>query len=287
MTVPALQLELVAPRNPRRSRSALRVSSVLVLLLIFVASAAPLLAPYSPDEPLGLTTLNGHPPSLAFPFGTDSHSRDVLSRVIYGARFSLAIAVTSISLSLVLGTAVGATAAYAGGIVDRILVFVLDVLLSIPRLLIFLAIGALWDSLFTVRALILLLGFTGWYDVARLVRSDTQTVMAKDYVLAARATGVGALRILAKHLLPHLIPILSVSATLGVAHTLVLEAGLSYLGIGVRPPTASWGSIIHDGMGVVAAQWWLTFFPGLAIVITVLACNALGDALRDRTASRS
>ena len=222
-------------RHPfRRSQNALRVSVILVLLLVLVALAAPLLAPYSPYKQLGLTTFNSVPPSLAFPFGTDSFSRDVLSRVIYGARFSLAIAVSSVVLSLVLGTALGAAAGFFGGIVDRVLVFVLDVLLSIPRILIFLAVGTLWDSLFSVWALILLLGFTGWYDVARLVRSDTQTIIAKEYVLAARATGVGAMRTLSRHILPHLIPILSVSATLGVAHTIVLEAGLSYLGIGVR-----------------------------------------------------
>ena len=272
-----------APRA-RRQQRALRVSIAFVALLAVVAIAAPWLAPYSPIDQLDLDLLKSRPPSLAHPFGTDMYSRDVLSRVIYGARVSLSVATAAVALALAVGTSFGAVAALAGGTVDRLLMRFLDVLLAIPRLLVLLAIAAFWGPL-PLPVLIMVLGFTGWYDVARLVRGETQSVLARDFILAARAGGVGRGRLLLRHVLPHLVPVLVVSATLGVAHTIALEAGLSYLGLGVQPPTASWGTILQDGLGAVDTQWWLTLFPGVATVIAVLACNALGDALRDEFAS--
>ncbi|MEO7520186.1 MAG: ABC transporter permease [Gemmatimonas sp.] len=258
----------------------LRGSVVFLSALILVAIAAPLLAPYSPSDPLGIVLLKSKPPSLAHPFGTDLMSRDVLSRVLYGAQVSLAVAVASVFVALLVGTLFGAIAALAGGVVDGIMMRLLDLLLAIPRLLVLLAIIALWDRV-ELPALILLLGFTGWYDLARMIRSEVQALLGRDFVLAARASGVKRRRLLRRHLLPHLMPVLAVSATLGIANAITLEAGLGYLGLGVQPPIASWGSIMQDGMGVVRTQWWLTLFPGLATVLAVLACNALGDALRD------
>ena len=167
-----------------------------------------------------------------------------------------------------------------GGAVERLLMRGLDVALSIPRLLLLLAVTAFWNKL-PLGALIVLLGTTGWFDVARLVRGEIQALVQREYVLAARATGVGRFRLLARHLLPHLVPLLIVSATLNVASTIGLEAGLSYLGLGVQPPTPSWGTILNEGSGLIYSQWWVTFFPGLAIIASVLACHTLGDALRD------
>ena len=252
----------------------------MVSVLVLIAIAAPLLSPYSPDDQLAIVALKSKPPSLSHPFGTDPLSRDVLSRVIHGARVSLAVAVASVTVAVLVGTLFGAVSALAGGLIDRIMMRVLDVLLAIPRLLVLLAIISLWNRV-ELPALILLLGFTGWYDLARMVRSEVQALVGRDFVLAARAGGVRRRRLLVRHLLPHLMPVLAVSATLGVANAITLEAGLGYLGLGVQPPTASWGSIMQDGMAVVSTQWWLTFFPGLATVLAVLACNALGDALRD------
>ena len=257
-----------------------RVPLALVLLLVTVAVFAPLIAPYPQTLQPDYDAMKNWPPSGAHPFGTDGFGRDVLSRVIFGSRVSLTLACAAVFLALLLGTCYGAVAGLVGGAVDRWLMRLLDVALSIPRLLLLLAVTAFWGAL-PLSALIVLLGTTGWFDVARLVRGEVQAVAQRDFMLAARAAGVPRRRMLGKHLLPHLIPLLVVSATLNVAGTIALEAGLSYLGLGVQPPADSWGKIINEGAGVIGAQWWLTLFPGLAIVTAVLACHALGDALRD------
>ena len=218
---------------------------------------------------------------MAHPFGTDAASRDVLSRVLAGGRVSLSLAILSVSLSLVLGTLYGAMSTLAGGIVDTAMRRLLDVALSIPRLLVLLAVGALWGAL-SFPALVLLIGVTGWFDTARLVTDELRALSAQEFTVAARAMGVRRSRLLWRHLLPHLLPTLVINASFGVAGTIALEAGLSYLGLGIQPPRASWGTILRDGSGVVQSEWWLSLFPGLATVLAVLACNALGDALRER-----
>jgi peptide/nickel transport system permease protein len=267
-------------RTMAARRARWRTPLAFVGVLILVAVAAPMLAPYGPGPPPDYDLMKYLPPSGAHPFGTDSNGRDVLSRVLYGSRISLSLAFAAVSLALVLGTCYGAIAGLCGGAIDRWLMRLLDVALSIPRLLLLLAVTAFWDNL-SVMALILLLGTTGWFDVARMVRGEVQSLAQRDFMLAARATGVGGPRLLRRHLLPHLVPILIVSATLNVASTIALESGLSYLSLGVQPPTPSWGNIMADGSGLMATQWWLTLFPGTATVIAVLACHALGDALRD------
>jgi len=274
----ASRVTAAAPLAPLRARW--RAPLALVGLLVLVAVAAPLIAPYGPGPPPDYDLAKYLPPSGAHPFGTDSNGRDVLSRVLYGSRISLSLAVSAVSLALLLGTCYGAVAGLLGGAIDRWLMRLLDVALSIPRLLLLLAVTAFWDNL-PLPALIVLLGATGWFDVARLVRGEVQSLVQRDFMLAARAIGVRRPRMLVRHLIPHLVPILIVSATLNVASTIALEAGLSYLGLGVQPPTPSWGNIMADGSGLMATQWWLTLFPGLATVTAVLACHALGDALRD------
>ncbi len=260
-----------------------KVPLAFVVLLAAVAALAPALAPFSPKIPANYDTVQLLAPSRAHPFGTDGSGRDVLSRILFGSQISLSLAFASVSLSLVLGTSYGAIAGLLGGATDRWLMRGLDVALSIPRLLLLLAVTAFWEKLPLV-ALIILLGTTGWFDIARLVRGEVQQLRRRDFIIAAQATGVRGLRMLRLHILPHLIPLLIVNATLSVAGTIALEAGLSYLGLGVQPPTPSWGNIMAEGSGGMASQWWLTVFPGMATVIAVLACHALGDALRDRFA---
>ena len=262
------------------TRRTLRAPLALTLLLVIIALAAPILAPASPIAQPDIVAQRSLPPSFDHFFGTDSYSRDVYARVLYGARVSLSVASLSVAIALLLGTCYGAIAAFAGGALDRILMRTLYVLLALPRLLLLLALSSFWDQVpFTY--LVLLLGFTGWYGVARNVRSEIQSQLTRDYLLAARATGVPRLRMLSRHIVPHLIPVLAVYASIGVASTIALEAGLSYLGFGVRAPDPSWGTIMHDGFSVVRDQWWLTLFPGIATLLAVLACNWLGDALRD------
>ncbi|HET7188843.1 MAG TPA: ABC transporter permease [Gemmatimonadaceae bacterium] len=257
-----------------------RAAAVVLLLVIGAALLAPLLAPYDPTAQLDIVRLQSRPPSWAHPLGTDQFSRDVLSRLMWGARISLAIAFVAVALSMTLGILVGAIAGYAGGLVDAVLMRLVDTALSIPRLLLLIAVVALWEHV-GLAALTLLLAGTGWFTVSRLTRAETLVVREKDFVVAARMLGASPWRILTRHVLPNVAAPGLVAATLGIANVILLEAGLSYLGIGVRPPTASWGGIIQDGAERVGDLWWLTLFPGLAILLTVFACNALGDALRD------
>lgn len=256
---------------------------VLIALLVLVVVAGPLLSPYAPNAQLDIIGLRSQAPSLAHPFGTDAASRDVLSRVLDGGRVSLALAILSVGLSLVVGTLYGAVSTLVGGVVDTTLRRLLDVALSIPRLLVLLAVGALWGAL-SFPALVLLIGLTGWFDTARLVTDELHALNGREFTVAARAMGVRGPRLLWRHLLPHVLPTLVINASFGVAGTIALEAGLSYLGLGIQAPQASWGTILRDGAGVVQSEWWLSLFPGLATVFAVLACNALGDALRERFA---
>jgi len=262
-------------RDPR-SRAALIVLGLAVLAALF----APLLTPYDPAAQLDIVRLRSLAPSFAHPLGTDPYSRDVLARVLFGARVSLAIAFAAVALSVSFGVLVGVVAGYLGGVVDVLLMRLVDAALAIPRLLLIIAVVALWGSV-SVFTLTLLIAGVSWFAVSRLVRAETLVARDREYVVAARALGAPAWRVMLRHVLPNVVGPGLVNATLAVGNVILLEAGLSYLGIGVRPPTASWGSIIQDGAERVSDLWWLTVFPGLAIVITVFACNALGDALRD------
>ena len=269
---------LLLARTLRDVRS--RVALVVLGLVVLAALLAPLLTPYHPATQLDIVRLRSLAPSLAHPFGTDPYSRDVLSRVLFGARVSLSIAFAAVALSISFGILVGVIAGYMGGAVDAVLMRLVDAALAIPRLLLIIAVVALWGSV-SVTTLTVLIAGVGWFAVSRLVRAETLAVRDRDYVVAARALGTPPWRIVLRHVLPNVVGPGLVAATLAVGNVILLEAGLSYLGIGVRPPTASWGSIIQDGAERVSDLWWLTVFPGLAIVITVFACNALGDALRD------
>jgi peptide/nickel transport system permease protein len=251
--------------------------------LIFVGAVALFarwLAPFDPNHQLDIIALASRAPSLAHPFGTDIYSRDVLSRLVHGARVSLSVACLAVLLSITVGTAYGAIAGYLGGRADAVMMRVIDALLSIPRILVLLAIFALWGRV-SLGALVLILGLTGWFATSRLVRAQVLALKTEEMVVAARALGARHRRILWRHILPGVTSTVVVAATLGIGNVIILEAGLSFLGVGVQAPTASWGNIISDGVSNVGGLWWMSLFPGLAIVLTVMAFNIIGDALRD------
>lgn len=253
-------------------------AGALLLAIAVPCLLAPLVAPYDPTAQPDIIGLQSRPPSLLHPLGTDPYSRDVLSRLIYGGRLSLSVALVATLVSVTLGTAYGAAAGYARGLTSSVLERVLDALLSIPRLLLLIAIFAAWRDI-PVAGFVLILGATGWYGVARLVRGQVLGLRNQDFIASARALGATRWRIFTRHILPNIVTPVVVAATLGIGHVIVLEAGLSWLGIGVRPPTASWGNMIQDGSDQIASHWWISLFPGLAIVLTVMAFNVLGEAL--------
>ncbi len=268
-----------AMRKLARDRAAIVALHVLIALVV-IALAAPLLTPYAPNELLDIRTLRSLPPSFAHPFGTDFASRDVLSRMIYGARISLTVALLAMSISLTVGVVYGALSGFYGGLVDAIMMRVLDAAMSTPRILILMVVLLLWGAP-SVMAITMMLGLTGWFGVSRLVRGEVAAAKLSDAATAARALGASDARLLWRHILPSVMAPVLVTASLAVGGVIVLEAGLSLLNIGLRPPTASWGSIFFDGSDTLLRMWWLTVFPGLAIVVTVAAFNALGDGLRD------
>lgn len=256
--------------------------AALVTLAIFFAGAlfAPLVAPYNPNAQPDIVSLKDRAPSLAHPFGTDPYSRDVLSRVIYGARLSLGIGILATLISVTLGVLYGALSGLAGGVVDAIMMRILDAFMAIPRLLLLIAMLAGWRAL-PLTTLVLFLGFTGWFGLSRLVRGQVLALKESEFVMAARAIGANRGRIIVRHLLPNLFSVIVVAATLGFANVIVLEAGLSYLGMGVPQPLASWGNIIQDGAENVSGLWWLSLFPGLALLVTVIALNTIGERIRE------
>jgi peptide/nickel transport system permease protein len=270
------------PNRPSWTRHVARnagIATGILAVVVAVALLAPLVSPYDPIAQPDIIGLKNAAPSLAHPFGTDSFSRDVLSRCIYGARISLSVAALATTIAITLGTLYGAIAGYAGGVVDGIMMRFVDAALAIPRVLLLIAILALWNGL-PLWLLIVVLGATGWFGLSRMVRAQVLSLRELDFVAAARAVGASGPRILVRHILPNVLPTIIVAATLGIGHVIILEAGLSYLGLGVQPPNASWGSIIQDGADQIGSAWWISLFPGLLIVTTAIACNSLGDALR-------
>jgi peptide/nickel transport system permease protein len=258
-----------------RGRAGLMFLGFLVLLAVF----GPLFLP-EPARQFDLDELVTAPPSVDHPFGTDQLSRDVLSRVVSGARISLAVAALAVGLSITLGAGVGLVAGYWGGAVDALLMRFVDGALAIPRLFLLLIVLVVPDRV-PLIALILLIGTTGWFATSRLVRAEVLRLREETFVRAAEALGASRRRIIVRHLLVNAAGALLVAATLGVGDVILLESGLSFLGIGVQPPTPSWGGMILDGRAVIEAAPWVSIFPGVAIVLTVLATSLVGDALRD------
>jgi peptide/nickel transport system permease protein len=271
-------------RTLARDRSAMAGTAVLVVLGL-LAIAAKHVVPYECNAQPNIVALKNIAPSLAHPFGTDEFSRDVLSRVICGSQVSLSVAFLSVMVAATLGTIYGAVAGYVGGMLDTAMMRLIDALLAIPRVLLLIAIATLWNGLGIV-GLVLLLGLTGWFGVSRLVRTLVISAREDEFVTAARALGASDVRILGQHILPQVISPVLVSATLAIGNVIVVEAGLTYLGMGVRPPRASWGSVFSDGMISFPSAWWTSVFAGLALVVTVLAVNLVADGLREALNTR-
>jgi peptide/nickel transport system permease protein len=235
------------------------------------------LAPWDPNlQILGDRLL---PPSWHHWLGTDQFGRDVLSRLMFGSRISLAVGLVSVSIYVTIGTLVGALAGYYGGRTDMILMRLVDVILCIPTFfLILMVVAFIGPSLFNVMWVI---GVTSWTDVARLVRGEVLSLKNREFILAVRVMGASDSRIILKHLLPNALGPVLVVATLGVGGAILVESSLSFLGLGVQPPTASWGNMLMEGKDHLTDAWWLVTFPGLAIFVTVLGYNFLGEGLRD------
>lgn len=263
-------------RQFRRNQLALG-GGVVVLLLTLAALLAPVIAPYDPGAYDVRQILL--PPSSAHWLGTDQIGRDVLSRMLYGARISMAVGFVSVGIAVVVGTLIGTLAAYYGGRVDELLMRFVDLMLNFPRLFLLLTLIALLrPSIWIIMAVI---GLTGWMGLARLVRSEILSLKEREFVVSAQALGARDRRVMFRHILPNALVPLLVSATLGVAGAILAESGLSFLGLGVQPPTPSWGNILIDGKANIEIAWWLSIFPGMAILVTVLAYNLLGEGLRD------
>jgi peptide/nickel transport system permease protein len=267
------------PRPRRRlplSRSG-AAGLALVGLVVAVALLAPLLTPYGPAEADLARSLR--PPSRAHLMGTDQLGRDLLTRIVYGARVSLAIGLVTVGVSGAIGLVVGLTAGYLGGAADAVLMRIVDVWLAFPFILLALTVNAILGI--GLQNIILTLIITGWVVYARLVRGEVLALRALEYVEAARALGAREGRVIARHLLPNLWTPVIILSSLQVAQFIVAEAAISFLGFGVQPPMASWGNMLNEGKTYIYNAWWMTTFPGLALVVTALGVNLVGDWLRD------
>ncbi|MGJ4942591.1 ABC transporter permease [Bradyrhizobium sp. HKCCYLS1011] len=259
------------------------VGIVLLALIVVIAVFGPWLAPHDPLEQNIVARLD--PPSPDFWLGTDSYGRDVLSRLIYGARVSLFVGFVAILIAMVIGTAIGVLAGYVGGVFDQLVMGVLDVLLAFPTLLLGLMIAAMLGA--SLHNLIIAIAVTEIAPFARVARAPTIILRQREFVEAGRAYGCGPVRIMMHHILPNMISDVVVMSSLWLASAIRTEASLSFIGLGVPPPTATWGSMVREGFENILDAWWLAVFPSLAILVTVLALNLLGDALRDASDPRS
>ena len=274
----------VLARRARDRRWPPIVPLAVVALLLLCALFAPLLAPHSPLEgslgerlapPMGLEgAKSGHV------LGTDRHGRDTLSRLLYGARISLAVSVVGITLTGAAGSLVGLLAGFFGGWVDTLLMRLADISLSLPGILIAVLLSVVFEPSFT--NVIIVVVFLLWPSYARLTRGETLGLKQQEFVSLARIAGCSSARITFRHIVPNLAPSILVLATLHVGYVIVLEAALSFLGVGIPPPTPSWGVMVADGRGLIEQAWWVSILPGIAILVTVLSLNILGDWVRDR-----
>jgi peptide/nickel transport system permease protein len=262
----------------RLARNRMAVAGLILVLVLFaVALLAPWLAPYDPNF-IDLKQML-MAPSPAHPLGTDPLGRDVLSRIIFGARISLLVGFVAVGIATLIGVVIGALSGYYGGVRDAFLMRLVDLMLCFPTLFLILAvISVLGPNIWNIMVII---GLTGWMGVARLVRAEFLSLKEREFVTAARALGASDWRLIFRHLLPNALAPVMVSATLGVAGAILTESALSFLGLGVQPPTPSWGNIITAGKDNIEIAWWLSLFPGLAILVTVMSYNLLGEGIRE------
>ncbi len=262
------------------------VSAIVALACILGAVLAPWIAPHNPFDLASLNLIDAFKPpawtgdgDATYPLGTDDQGRDVLSAIMYGARVSLLVGICAVLFATILGIAIGLVAGYVGGTVDSVLMRIADIQLALPAVILALVlVGAIGFSMFN---LILVLSLANWARFARVTRSEALSLRQRDFVLLSRLAGASRLRIILQHIVPNVINTFIVLATLDVGIIIILEATLSFLGLGVQPPTASWGSMIADGRGYLETAWWICGIPGIVLMFAVLAANLLGDSLRD------
>ncbi len=259
-------------------RNKLAVLGGVLVFLVFVLSLfAPWIAPYNPSRIDIGNILIG--PSASHPFGTDDLGRDVLSRILWGGRISLEVGFVAVGIATIIGIILGSIAGYYGGWIDSLIMRAVDVMLSIPTIFLILAVIAILEpSIFNIMIVI---GLTSWMEPARLIRAEFISLKERDFVLAARAIGAADSRIIMKHVLPNGLSPILVSSNMGIGGAILIESALSFLGLGVQPPTPSWGSLLSSGKDNIEIAWWLSAFPGLAILMTVLGYNLLGEGIRD------
>jgi peptide/nickel transport system permease protein len=262
----------------RITKHNLALIGLIILIPMFLcAVCAPIISPHDPVEPDLKNILVG--PSWSHPFGTDTLGRDVFSRVIYGSRISLLVGFVSVGIATLIGILIGSVSGYSGGIVDEIIMRFVDLMMCFPTFFLILAVIALLEP--SIWNIMIVIGLTTWMSIARLVRAEVLTIKNKEYVLAAKAMGFSKGRIIFNHVLPNALTPVYVVATLGIGGAILIESALSFLGIGVQPPTPSWGNILTQAKDNIEVAWWLSLYPGLAIFLTVMGYNLLGEGLRD------
>ena len=259
-------------------RNRVAVAGLVVVLALFVlALSASTIAPYPPDEIDTANILS--PPSRHHLLGTDVLGRDVLSRILYGAGVSLSVGFVAVSISSMIGIMLGAVAGYYGGWADRVVMRFVDIMLCFPSFFLILAVIAFIGP--SIWNIMIVIGVTSWMSVTRLVRAEFLSIRERDFVQAARSQGAGDARIIFIHILPNAMAPILVAATMGIASAVLVESGLSFQGIGVQPPDPSWGNMLTEGKDNIEIAWWLSLFPGLAILVTVMGYNMLGEGIRD------
>lgn len=262
----------------RLSRNKLAlIGGVIVIILFTIALFAPWFSPYDPGK-IDVTRIL-EAPSREHPLGTDELGRDVLSRMVWGSRISLAVGFVAVGILSVIGVFLGSLAGYYGGWTDSVIMRFVDIMLCFPTFFLILAVIAFLSP--SIWAIMIVIGVFGWMGVARLIRAEILSLKEREFILAARSQGAGDLRIIFRHIIPNALSPVLVSAILGVAAAILTESALSFLGIGVQPPTPSWGNMLTAGKDNIDIAWWLSLYPGLAILITVLGYNLLGEGIRD------
>ncbi len=263
-------------RDIRRNRLAM-AGLIILIPMFFCAVGAPLISQHHPNEPNMKLILEG--PSLSHPFGTDTLGRDVFARVVYGSQISLLVGFVSVGIATMIGMIVGALSGYYGGKVDAVIMRFVDIMMCFPTFFLILAVIAfLGQSIWNIMVVI---GLTNWMGTARLVRAEVLSIKGKEFVLAARSQGLASTKIIFTHLLPNALAPVYVVATLGIGGAILTESALSFLGIGVPPPTASWGNLLAQAKDNIEIAWWLALYPGVAIFLTVMGYNLLGEGLSD------
>jgi len=268
-------IKIIWKRFRKNSLSVAGLAAIVFLAVI--ALFAPVVSPY---EPTAIDVYNVlSPPNSSHLFGTDELGRDVLSRMIWGARASLKVGFIAVGIAITIGCILGSVSGFYGGRIDAIIMRFVDIMLAFPTFFLILAVISIVEP--SISTIMIIIGLTGWMDVARLVRAEFLTIKERDFISAAKAVGAKDLRIIFRHIMPNALSPVFVAATFGIAGAILVESGLSFLGLGVQPPEPSWGNILTSGKDNITVAWWLSLFPGIAILITVLSYNLVGEGLRD------